>query len=378
METRQQVPPCPNGTIYTIRSGDTFFSLASRFNTSVDAIVAANPNVDPNNLQVGQQICIPVPPTPGPCPGGTIYTIRAGDTLFALANRFNTTVNAILEANPGLDPDNLQVGRRICIPVPPTPGPCPGGTIYTIRAGDTLFALANRFNTTVNAIVEANPNIDPNRLQVGQQICIPVPPTPECPGGTIYTIRAGDTLFALANRFNTTVNAILRANPGLDPNRLEVGQRICIPVPPAPECPGRTYTIRAGDTFFSIARRFGFTVQQLLDANPDVDPDQLQVGQVICLPPSPNGPVPCPGGRIYVIRAGDTLVGIANRAGITLRQLLAANPQITDPDVIFIGQSICIPGNMRGDIGENYADSPYQGQMFCPFAPFCSMFFRPF
>ena len=64
--------------------------------------------------------------------------------------------------------------------------------------------------------------------------------TPEqflCPGGTIYTVRAGDTLFAIAQRFNTTIQAIINANPGIDPNRLFIGQRICIPgIRPA--CPG--------------------------------------------------------------------------------------------------------------------------------------------
>ena len=52
--------PCPGGTVYTIRPGDTFFSLAARFNTTVQAIMNANPGVNPNNLQIGQQICIPV------------------------------------------------------------------------------------------------------------------------------------------------------------------------------------------------------------------------------------------------------------------------------------------------------------------------------
>ncbi|HBE06536.1 MAG TPA: peptidoglycan-binding protein, partial [Firmicutes bacterium] len=90
------------------------------------------------------------------CPGGTIYQIRPGDTLFFLARRFGTTVQAILAANPGLDPNNLQVGRNICIPVAgptttPTAPPCPGGFLYTIQAGDTYFSLAQRFNTTVAA-----------------------------------------------------------------------------------------------------------------------------------------------------------------------------------------------------------------------------------
>ncbi|MGI6527321.1 MAG: LysM peptidoglycan-binding domain-containing protein [Caldicoprobacterales bacterium] len=280
---------CPSGTQpYTIRAGDTYYSLAIRFNTTVAAIMAANPGVDPNRLQIGQRICIPGAPSPGECPSGTQpYIIRAGDTLFSLAVRFNTTVAAIMAANPGIDPNRLQIGQRICIPGAPSPGECPNGTQpYVIQAGDTLFSLAIRFDTTVEAIMAANPGIDPNRLQIGQRICIPRPGIPACPGGQLYTIRSGDTLFALANRFNVTVAAIIAANPGIDPMALRVGQIICIPAPSQGTCPSGSseYTIRAGDTFFRIAARFNISVQALLDANPGVDPDMLQIGQVICVP----------------------------------------------------------------------------------------------
>ncbi|MFW5647761.1 MAG: LysM peptidoglycan-binding domain-containing protein, partial [Candidatus Alkaliphilus sp. MAG34] len=82
-------------------------------------------------------------------------------------------------------------------------------------------------------IQRANPNVDPNRLQIGQVICIPgTEPTPQgkCPSGTSeYTIKSGDTFFTLAKRFNTTVEAIQRANPGVNPNNLQIGQVICIP-----------------------------------------------------------------------------------------------------------------------------------------------------
>ena len=345
-----QTASCP-GFNYTIRAGDTFFRLAQRFGTTVAAIQAANPGVDPNNLQIGQVICIPTRPAPGPtptCPNGFLYTIQAGDTFFRLAQRFGTTVAAIQAANPGVDPNNLQIGQVICIPTRPAPGPtpppgCPNGFLYTIQAGDTFFRLAQRFGTTVAAIQAANPGVDPNNLQIGQVICIPVapapgPPPPVCPG-FFYTIQPGDTLFELATRFGTTVAAIIAANPGIDPNRLIPGQQICIPVPAPPVCPGFFYTIRPGDTLFELAARFGTTVAAIIAANPGIDPTRLIPGQQICIP-VPAPPV-CPG-FFYTIQPGDTLFELAARFGTTVAAIIAANPGI-DPTRLIPGQQICIP-----------------------------------
>lgn len=118
-------PVCPAGSAsYTIKSGDTFYVLAQRLGTSVVAIIALNPGVNPNALQIGQQICVPAAvPNPGTCPGGIVYTIRAGDTFYVLAARYGVSLQAFLAANPGIDPNRLMVGEMICIPgaVSPTP-----------------------------------------------------------------------------------------------------------------------------------------------------------------------------------------------------------------------------------------------------------------
>ena len=287
---------CPMGSFpYTIRSGDTLYKLAKTYNTTVEAIMAINPGIDPNNLQIGQVICIPraMPPGPPPCPNGFYYTIRSGDTLYNIGQRYNVSVEALLRANPGIDPNNLQIGQVICIPkaMPPVPPPCPNGFYYTIRSGDTLYNIGQRYNVSVEALLRANPGIDPNNLQIGQVICIPkaMPPVPPpCPNGFYYTIRSGDTLYNIGQRYNVSVEALLRANPGIDPNNLQIGQIICIPrqMPPGPPpCRnGFYYVVRRGDTFYSIGRKYNVSVEALMKANPGVDPNNLQIGQIICVP----------------------------------------------------------------------------------------------
>jgi len=230
-----QPTPCPAGTTgYFVQPGDNFYRLAQRYGTTVAAIAAANPSVDPNRLMVGQRICIPVSPEVPVCPPGTVlYIVRPGDTVYSLAVRFNTTVEAIISANPLIAsfPDILRVGQRLCIPTQPAFPPCPEGNYYTIRAGDTLYSIARFFNVSLDDLLEANPGINPERLRIGQVICIPLatPPVTCPPGTTSYTIVAGDTFASIARRFNTTVDALMRANPGVNPNALLIGQRICVP-----------------------------------------------------------------------------------------------------------------------------------------------------
>lgn len=107
---------------------------------------------------------------------------------------------------------------------------CPSGSFsYTIRSGDTLFRIAQQYGTTVNAIIAINPGIVPNELFVGQRICVPGQGPVSCPNGTLYVIQPGDTLNAIARRFNVTTTALIAANPGINPNNLQIGQTICVP-----------------------------------------------------------------------------------------------------------------------------------------------------
>lgn len=108
------------------------------------------------------------------CPLGTVpYTIKAGDNLYRLSITFNTTIAAIISANPGVNPNNLLIGQIICIPRQQIYPTCPKGNYYTIRPGDTLYGIASRYNISLDDLFDANPGISPYMISIGQVICIP-------------------------------------------------------------------------------------------------------------------------------------------------------------------------------------------------------------
>ncbi|KAI9828162.1 MAG: hypothetical protein M1832_003689 [Thelocarpon impressellum] len=144
---------------------------------------------------------------------------------------------------------------------------------------------------------------------------------------------SGDTLNGIAQRNGVTLAALQAANPQVtNPDQIFPGQVIEVPA-----ASGRTYTVVSGDTLGGIAQRFGVTLDALKAANPQItNPDQIFPGQVINIP---GGTPP----KTYTVVSGDTMTAIAARWGISLNCLIKANPQITDPNVIRPGDVLNIP-----------------------------------
>jgi LysM repeat protein len=182
---------------------------------------------------------------------------------------------------------------------------------------------------------------------------------------TLYIVQAGDTLGAIAARFGVTIQAIINANSIANPNLIFVGQRLTIPGvsggTPAPTQPpsggGGTYIVQPGDTLFRIAARFGVTIQAIMSANGINNGNLIFVGQRLTIPgasgapaptpaptqPPATGTPPPPSGGVYVVQPGDTLSRIAARFGVTIQAIMSANG-ITNPNLIFVGQRLTIPG----------------------------------
>ncbi len=320
---------CPPGFQgrYTVVSGDTMWLIAQRFGVTLQALIDANPHIpNPNLIFPGDVLCVPavVSPdcrVPTTCPPGFQgrYTVVAGDTMFFIAQRFGVSLQALIDANPHIPNPNLIFPCDVlCVPgVAPTPDcrvptTCPPGFQgrYTVVAGDTMFFIAQRFGVSLQALINANPHIpNPNLIFPCDVLCVPGPPPVgrvpvSCPPGFRgrYTVQSGDTMFAIAQQCGVSLQALINANPHItDPNQIFPCDVLCVPCPQPgrvpPSCPTgfqAQYTVRPGDSMFSVAQLFGVSLQALINANPHItDPNQIFPCDVLCVPCVPVRVSPC-------------------------------------------------------------------------------------
>lgn len=148
---------------------------------------------------------------------------------------------------------------------------------------------------------------------------------------TVY-VRAGDTLWAIAREYGTTVEAIARENRIADPNRIFAGERLRITLP-ARGNGEEIYNIRRGDTPISIAGKFGVTLSALEDRNGLERGETIYAGDKLSIPGARMS------GEFYVVRPGDTLFYISRRTGVPIRTLVGIN-RIKDPDLIYAGEHL--------------------------------------
>ena len=202
---------------YIVKNGDSLWSIASKNDTTVDNIKRLN-NLTNNTLQIGQILKLNNEEKEDNLKDKNIYTVKKGDSLWLIANKNGVSVDDIKNAN-NLTSNTLQIGQILIIPGKKT---STKEITYVVKKGDSLWLIANKYDTTVEKIKSVN-NLTNNTLQIGQILTIP-----SSTEFFTYTVKKGDNLWLIAKNYNTTVDNIKKLN-NLTSNTLQIGQKLILP-----------------------------------------------------------------------------------------------------------------------------------------------------
>ena len=203
---------------YKVKSGDTLYSIAKKYNISVNELKELN-NLKNNNITIGQVLKIKSNIPSEEVTEKNYYIVKSGDTLYSIAKKYNTTVDEIKKLN-NLKSDNLSIGMELKIKEEPS---STNYIDYVVKSGDNLYSIAKKYNTTVDEIKKLN-GLTSGLLNIGMTLKIPI----QIGSYINYTVKSGDNLYSIAKKYNTTVDEIKKLN-GLTSNLLSIGMELKIP-----------------------------------------------------------------------------------------------------------------------------------------------------
>jgi membrane-bound lytic murein transglycosylase D len=235
-----------------------------------------------------------------------IHTVRSGDSLYAIARKYGSSVSAIRQAN-ALRGSLIRPGQNLIVPrfgtMTSTPAQQPrrtaDGGVYVVQRNDTLWDIARGFSVSLDSLCAANGLSRRDVIRPGQRLNIPSGAAasytphrqePVTESGTTYIVRTGDTLYDIANDYKVSVSALKQIN-GLRSSRIYPGRELRIPASSPSAAPSGTvaepgtYRVKKGDTLYDIAHRFGVSVSDLRRAN-NLRTSRIYPGDVLLIPTS--------------------------------------------------------------------------------------------
>ena len=187
---------------YTVKKGDTLYSISKNQNIPIDTIIKLN-NLTSSNLEIGQQLKLKSDSNNSS--NKNQYMVQRGDTLYSLALKYNTTVDKLRKLN-NLNTNTLTIGQILVLPIETD---IDEYDIYVVKKGDSLWSISRKFNIDVNDLIELN-NLKDLTLQVNQSIL--VPKQQENIETDLYIVKKGDTLWSISNKLNIPVQTLKELN----------------------------------------------------------------------------------------------------------------------------------------------------------------------
>ena len=216
---------------------------------------------------------------PGEIPNqnSEIYIVKRGDTLYSIARDNNITVIELKQIN-NLSNNTIYIGQQLLLKKRIEEElPNENDKLYIVKKGDTLYSISRKLNISVDTLKRLN-KLNSNDIYVGQQLILEEPENQV--EYDIYTVKKGDSLWSISQKYNINVNELIKLN-NLDNTTLQINQTLKVPKTVIEESPiqnEETYIVQKGDTLWSISRKLGISVNELKDLN-NLTSNLLNIGQ---------------------------------------------------------------------------------------------------
>lgn len=354
---------------YNVQNGDTLWEISQNFGVPVEFIITQNGIGNPGNIYVGQKLVIKAENNRitidiGENEQGTAnyYTVRPGDTLWRVAQKYNTTVQKIIEYNNIQYPYHIYIGQRLLVSYNQQNNS--NYIYYTIKRGDILWNIAQKYNTTVKRLVELNNIRNAYDLYVGRKILVPrrdTTPTYEDDtdqdyGNNIstyvpyyfYKIQVGDKIWTIADKFGVRVSTLINYNNISDVNTIQAGQVLIIPLNSSSKMSylkktsqklNNYYRVRSNETLADIAGYFMIPEEGLRAINEMTQDEAVYTGQKLLMPVNPALFVKH---ELYRVKpGGEYIFDIAFNKGVSIKSILRAN-YMKNQNIKFNGGTIIL------------------------------------
>ena len=243
---------------------------------------------------------------------GETYIVKSGDSLWSIAKRYGVSIDDIKKAN-NLSSNLLSIGQVLIIPSEEEPPEIGDFIVYTVSSGDNLYKIATKYNLTVDDLVNYN-DLATTNLSIGQQLLIPVQKTNET---QTYIVKSGDTLYSIASKYGISVNTLKNYN-NLTTNVLSIGQKLNIPATSEkPSSNYLDYVVKKGDSLYSIASKYNTSVSDIMKIN-NLNTSLLNIGMVLKIPVNSSE-------ITYIVQSGDNLYSIARKYNTTIDSIRNKN-----------------------------------------------------
>jgi LysM repeat protein len=214
-----------------------------------------------------------------------------------------------------------------------------------VKPGETLSEIADRHGVSLTRLMQANGISNPNVISAGQSLRLPgssAAAAGSSRGGSVI-VQPGDTLSDIADRQGVSLNQLMQANGITNPNMVVAGQKLVLPgsrrataAAASRALPTAPYTVKSGETLSEIADRFGTSTERLIKLNGISNPNLVVAGTRLAIPGRPSSSAAPRNAKEHVVRSGENLSTIAGSYGLPVERLVAIN-KIDDPDLVVSG-----------------------------------------